>query len=161
MAVATARLEYANGEVQHNCQRFPSVRFLLFELLRLQKIFSSRKKILLGYFFDHNSLAYPDWVWGTFFMFKKNLLNNLRNRRLSEDFFMYVEDMQWCMDFRLQGFEVAFLPDARVVHLMGASGGAKSDLMAKNMKVFMTKYYHPLHRFLINSLNIMLTGHGI
>src|SRR5690242_8685003 len=88
VAVATAKLFYPGGNLQHNCQRFPSVRYRLFELLRLQKFLPKRVggKILLGPFFNYDELVYPDWVWGTFFMFKKDLLNSLENGKLAEDF---------------------------------------------------------------------------
>ena len=32
-------------------------------------------KILYGPFFSYTEIAYPDWVWGTFFMFDKKLLD--------------------------------------------------------------------------------------
>ena len=158
VAVATCRLEYENGQVQHNCQRFPSIRYLLFELLRLQKIFSSKKHTLFGAFFDYNTVAHPDWVWGTFFMFRKELIGKLPGKKLADDFFMYGEDMQWCMEFKHLGYEIAFLPDARVVHLMGASGGKKNVMMNQNLDVFMHCYYPGWKRFLIRMINILLTG---
>lgn len=156
VAVAAARLEYPDGKVQHNCHRFPSIRWSLFELLRLQKIFPSIKKFLFGSFFDHNSVAYPDWVWGTFFMFRKDLLLSLPSQKLADGFFMYVEDMQWCKDFALQGKRVAFVPEARIVHLMGKSGGAKSILMKNNLEIFLVKNYSWIHRKFLSIFQYLL-----
>ncbi len=81
VAVVSGRLEYPDGHVQHNCQRFPSIGAKLFELFRLQKIFSRSvgSRMLFGSFFDHNTVTYPDWVWGTFFMFPRKLKNGYRN----------------------------------------------------------------------------------
>jgi GT2 family glycosyltransferase len=158
VGVASGRLEYPNGRVQHNCQRFPSVNHKLVELFRLQKILpqSLRGKILLGSFFDYRSVAYPDWVWGTFFLFKKESLTKLPAKKLSEIFFMYVEDMQWCMDFRLMGYKVAFVPQARVLHLMGMSKGPKNEMMMKNENQFMRLYYSRFSRGLIKILDHLL-----
>lgn len=156
VAVATARLEYPNGTIQHNCQRFPSIRYSLFELLRLQKILPSKKHLLFGSFFDHEKIACPDWVWGTFFMFRKELLEKLPGQKLADDFFMYVEDMQWCMEFRKLGFQIAFVPEAKVTHLMGASGGKKNELIERNLKLFMKMYYPAWRRLLIRFLNFLL-----
>jgi GT2 family glycosyltransferase len=157
-AVMAARLEYADGKLQHNCQRFPSVKYKAFELLRLQKFLPANwgGKILMGFFFDHNQHASPDWVWGTFFMFRRDLLPKLPKAKLDDQFFMYVEDVQWCMDFRRLGYSIAFDPRAQVIHLMGKSGGAKSALMDENMNRFMEVYYSPWERKLIKLLDRML-----
>ena len=155
VATASARLEDVDGTAQHNCQRFPSIRYKLFELLRLQKLLgkSVGAKVLLGPFFDYNSITYPDWVWGTFFMFRKEHLELLPGKKLADDFFMYGEDMQWCMEFRKLGFKVAFVPQARVIHLLGKSGGKKNEWLAANQKRFMDKYYSGHHRIALNWLD--------
>lgn len=158
VGVVSARLEYPDGTFQHNCQRFPSVRYKLFEFLRLQKIFPAdvAGKVLLGFFFDYNSVAYPDWVWGTFFLFEKKTLRNLPLGRLSDDFFLYVEDLQWCFEFQRAGYKIGFEPAAQVIHYMGKSGGSRSDLMKENTNAFMKKYYHPWHAAAIGWMDRLL-----
>jgi GT2 family glycosyltransferase len=160
LAAVTARLEYPNGLVQHNCQRFPSIRYKLFELFRIQKLMNKSRggKILFGSFFNYNAVAYPDWIWGTFFMFRKENLTLIKNKRLADDFFMYGEDVQWCMDFRRIGLKVAFVPEGRVIHYMEASGGQKNKMMSRNMNIFMRQYYPAWKRIIIHFLNLMLTG---
>ncbi|GHM99858.1 glycosyl transferase [Cytophagales bacterium WSM2-2] len=159
IAAVSGRLEFPDGTIQSNCQRFPSIKAKLFELLRLQKLFpKAGSKILLGYFFDHNSVAFPDWIWGTCFMFRKNLLEKLPRKKLADDFFMYVEDMQWCLEFRSIGYGVAFEPGAQLIHYLGKSGGARNDLAKKNHAVLMRLYYHPVHAALIKFLDRLLIG---
>ncbi len=145
VAVVSGRLEYPDGHVQHNCQRFPSIGAKLFELFRLQKIFSRSvgSRMLFGSFFDHNTVAYPDWVWGTFFMFPRKLLERLPEHKLADTFFMYGEDTQWCMEFRNLGYRIGFDPAGRILHYGGKSGGAKSPLMDANGKRLMEMYYSP------------------
>jgi hypothetical protein len=150
VGVVASRLEYPDGRVQHNCQRFPSLYYKIFELLRLQRIFKEKGgKILLGPFFSYEEVVYPDWVWGTCFMFERKLLAKLPENKLADDFFMYVEDMQWCMEFRKLNLEIAFVPDSRVIHLMGASRGGKNYLIEKNTNLFMMMYYPRWKRILI------------
>lgn len=158
VAAASGRLEYPDGRIQHNCQRFPSVRYGLFELLRLQKVVGKQRggKILFGAFFDHRSVAFPDWIWGTCFMFRRQLLDELPGGKLADDFFMYGEDVQWCMEFKGLGYRIAFEPEARVLHYMGKSGGAKSALIDANMNILMDKYYSPLEKHCIRLLDRML-----
>jgi GT2 family glycosyltransferase len=159
VAVVSATLKFPDGITQHNCQRFPSIKYKLFELFRLQKILPRAKsgKILLGFFFNYSEVVYPDWVWGTFFMFRRKLLDPLPGGKLADDFFMYVEDMQWCMEFRKLGYTIAFQPTALVTHYMGKSGGPKSKLIDQNMNQFMERYYSSSERFIIRCLDRLLT----
>lgn len=158
VAVAGAALYYPNGLVQHSCQRFPSVSVKLFEFLRLQKLFTRKisSRILLGYFFDHSDMIYSDWIWGTFFMFKKSILNKLKEKKLADDFFMYLEDMQWCMEFNKLGYKIAYIPQAKVTHHMGMSKASKSDLIEANTKTFMNLYYSKFQQIGIQILDQLL-----
>lgn len=158
VGAVTARLEYPDGAIQHNCQRFPSIFYSLFELFRLQMMMPRAwgGKILFGFFFLYNEVAFPDWIWGTFFMFKKNILNRLPRHKLPDNFFMYVEDMQWCMELHKLGYRVAFVPEAHVIHYMGQSGAKKNNLMNQNTTVFMQQYYSSFKVKIINFLNRLL-----
>lgn len=158
VAAVSGRLQYPDGRVQHNCQRFPSIRAKLFELFRLQKIVPRRwsSRVLYGSFFEHNTVAFPDWIWGTCFMFPKRLLNRLPQGKLADQFFMYAEDVEWCIQFRKLGLRVAFEPRAQLVHLLGKSGGKSVALMDNNMNLLLNKYYSTAHRKLILLLDKLL-----
>ncbi len=158
-AVVSARLIFPDGRHQSVAQRFPSVKYGLIELLRLQKIMSKRAAghLLLGAFFDHAENATADWVWGAYFMFPRKLLEKLPDGRLDQTYFMYFEDMQWCMDFRRLGYEVHYCADAEVVHLMGGSSGSKNELMRKNGSLFLQRNYSPGQIHWIKKLEQWLT----
>ena len=158
LAVASSRLEFPDGRLQHACQRFPSIKYLGIELFRLQKLWSKEKRgrVLLGAFFDHKTAIISDWVWGTFFMFKRDLLKQLPEGKLSKTFFMYGEDRQWCMEFRKLGYEVGYEPRAQVIHLMGASNGEKEKWIKENEEKFLQLYYPLAEQLLIKFMNRLL-----
>lgn len=158
VAVATVKLVYPDGTVQHNCQRFPRIDVKLFEFLRMQKLLGRRVggKVLLGPFFRYDCIIYPDWVWGTFFMFRRSLLDELKDKRLAEDFFMYGEDMQWCFEFRRLGYQIAFLPEGVVMHYVGQSGAQRNTVIGQNTKRFIDMYYKSWRKWIINSLDKIL-----
>lgn len=160
VAAVGPKLLSPDGNAQHNCQRFPSVRYKIFELFRLQKLLPRDwgGRIMLGPFFSYNRTAYPDWVWGTFFMFRKELIEKLENKKLAEDYFLYGEDMTWCKEFRALNYRIAFEPRAEVIHYSGMSGGDKINLMKKNLDHFMKAYYSKPHRVLIKAANFLLNG---
>ena len=156
IGITTGKLEYADGSVQHQCGKFPSVKQPLMELFRIQKFMSSKRRVevMLGGYFNHESTCYPDWVWGTFFMFRTEILNKLPGKKLPEDFFMYAEDLQWCYEITKLGYRVHYDPAAKVLHHF--SGSVKKTgkvdphgLTIKNEDLFLSRYYGKLHSKLI------------
>jgi GT2 family glycosyltransferase len=157
-AASSPKLVFPDGRVQSVCQRFPSIKYSLFQFFRLQKVFRKKSgKILLGSFFDQKSLVRPDWIWGTCFFFRKELLTKLPGKKLDDKFFMYCEDMQWCMDFRRLGYEIHYCPQVAVIHLMGGSSADKLTIMKKNNKLFLERNYPPFQVKWINRLNKWLS----
>jgi GT2 family glycosyltransferase len=141
--VVTVRLVYPDGKLQSAAQRFPSIKYTLAELFRLQKFIGHKKagRLLLGAFFNQEENLKADWVWGAFFLFRKEVLDHLPGNQLDQSFFMYCEDMQWCLDIQKAGYEVHFYSGAEVVHLMGGSNASKQEMMEKNNEVFLKKNY--------------------
>jgi len=159
VGVVSARLIFPDGAHQSIAQRFPSIRYQLVEILRMQKFLPQHigGKLLLGSFFNHRSNAAVDWVWGAYFMFPKKILLQLKDNKLDESFFMYQEDMQWCKDIKDIGYEIHFCAETEVIHLMGGSAGLKQALMRKNYEVFLKQHYSSIQIFLINQLNKFLS----
>lgn len=156
--VVSARLVYPNGKHQSIAQRFPNVQYQLAELLRIQKFLSKRAggKMLLGSFFDHKENAKADWVWGAYFFFRSEILTKMPGNKLDETYFMYNEDIQWCLDMHRLGYEVHFCAETEVVHIMEGSGGKKSKMMIENGELFLNRNFSPLKVSLIKKLNKLL-----
>lgn len=152
VGIVTCRLENEDGSPQNNCYHFPSISKTLIELLRLQKFFpkSNFKKTLYGYFFDYDNIAYPDYIWGAFFMFPKKLLDIFSNQLLPETFWMYFEDMEWCWLARQAGYEIAFVPNGKVLHYGGKNHNPKAlKMMNDNFNQFLKLYYNKMHAWII------------
>ena len=154
----SCKLIFPDGKYQSVAQRFPSIKYKLIELFRVQKFMSKENagKLLLGAFFDHNVTVEVDWVWGAFFMFKKSLLNKLPNNKLNDEYFMYWEDVQWCYDFVQLGYKNYYLATTKVIHKMGGSSGKKNELMDKNGKLFMQKNFNPFKIDCIKNIDRLL-----
>jgi GT2 family glycosyltransferase len=150
----SVKLIFPDGSVQYQCQRFPSIGLLLAENLRLHKLLpaSIRSRIFLSTYFKHESYIEPDSIWGTFFMFNKKILDEMPENKLNDEYFMYYEDKQWCVDIKKLGYKIAYEPAGIVVHYFGQSNAAKKKLMTENKELFLMKNYGSFKTSVLNAL---------
>ncbi|MEO6719862.1 MAG: glycosyltransferase family 2 protein [Ferruginibacter sp.] len=146
--IVTCQLHYPDGRIQYNCRRFRTIGWELLEVIPLYKLLpkEKRERLMLHHYFDHQSFAVCDWVWGTFMLFPKSIIQQLPQKKLSEDFFMYCEDVLWCWEFKRLGYEIHFLPEAKVMHVH--KGSSAIDKLRRirltsieNTGKFMKKFY--------------------
>ena len=148
VGMVTCQLSYPDGKIQYNTRRFRTISWELLEIIPLYKLLPKPKReaLMLHHYFDHQSFASPDWVWGTFMLFPKKIIQQLPKKKLSDDFFMYCEDVLWCWEFKQLGYQIHFLPQAKVMHIH--KGSSSKDKLAKirlvsiqNHAKFMKKFY--------------------
>jgi len=160
--VLTCKLVYPDGRIQHQCSRFPSVYLNIVELFRLHKLLIKKKRgeLLLSSYFDHETSIEPDWVWGTFFMFERDILLRLNGEKLDETFFMYCEDMKWCYDLKKHNIKVCYIPCTKVIHHVGSSSGIEQRLnnIARNELLFIQLTRGRIYKWLyalVRSANLL------
>lgn len=115
--IAGPRILNADGTLQESCARFPS---LLLPIMR--RMFLDRtpwgKRWHQWYFmrdWDHTSPKAVDWLFGACVIVRMSALQKVG--LLDEDFFLYLEDTDWCRRFWEQGYEVWYVPQASATHL--------------------------------------------
>ena len=155
VGITTTQLMYPNGKLQYNCRRFRTISWELLEIFPLYLLLPKKKKeqLMLHHYFDHKRMMKCDWVWGTFMFFPKKIINELKGNKLANDFFMYCEDVLWCWDFKKIGYEITFVPDAKVMHVHKGSSSKEKLVQIKktgirNHAMFMKKFY-PDYRWYI------------
>jgi hypothetical protein len=167
VGVITCKLVYSNSNVQHQCGRFPSILLQILELLRFQKLLSkrTREKIFLGGFFDHHHSTYPDWIWGTFFMFKKEILKSFDGQKLPETYFMYQEDLEWCYLIQRNGYKIFYDASHKVLHHFSGSSpradqaSKRHQLVNNNLRDFLVRFHGKFYAkffFTFQRLNLLL-----
>ncbi len=161
VGVVSSKLIYPSGKVQGCCQRFPSIRLELLELTRIQKLLGKKRaSIMLGFFFDHETEAEADWIWGTFFMVKRSVVSRFPKGKFPDDFFMYGEDMQWCYQIKMLGYKVMYNPAGVIVHHVSMSSSSnlnfnKYKLMRDHEFIFLSVAYGNLRARLIFALRAL------
>lgn len=115
------QLLYPDGRVQSSRRRFPDLRTAYVESTCIQPWFAD-SRILRRYYVldasDHEILA-VDWLVGACLLLRREALEEVGT--LDERFFMYSEELDWCYRAKKAGWEVVYLPTARVVHHVGKS----------------------------------------
>jgi hypothetical protein len=114
--LAGCRTYNYDGTLQYTCEPFPSVKMSLYNLLGVNRIATiiDWKKIALKYNYDKD--FYPDWIWGSFFLFKKNILSEFKDEKLPDNFFMYGEDMLWCFILRDKKVKIKYYVQPEIRH---------------------------------------------
>jgi GT2 family glycosyltransferase len=107
--------------VQMTCFRFPDLTGLVLRTTGLSRLFKNNR------FFGRDSMAWwkrdtemkVDVVSGMFMFVRREAIDKVG--LMDEDFFFYVEDVDWCYRFYRAGWDNIFWPGARVLHVHGGS----------------------------------------
>ena len=130
IAVAGPKLLNADGSVQPSRRRFPTVATLFLESTQLQRFWPD-SATLRRYYVQDRSDDEPqdvDWLSGACLCIRADAAQ--RVGLFDERFFMYSEELDWCRRFKAEGWRVAYVASAEVVHLEGAS--ARQDLASRD-----------------------------
>lgn len=153
----------ADHSLRANCQHFPTLWNLFCRALFLHRIFPDTKLFNSGImtYFDHESVIRCQVLPGCFFMVRRKALECVG--LLDEGFFIYAEDKDWCRRFWNGGYEIAFLPEAEVIHYAGkSSSNAPVRFRVEKLKADMQywkKHHGVLHLCFLYM--ILLVHHGI
>ncbi|MFN2608243.1 MAG: glycosyltransferase family 2 protein [Acidimicrobiales bacterium] len=128
LAVVGPRVDNPDGSRYPSVRRFPDLGVALGHafvgLVCPDNRFSRRYKMLDA---DCDRPGDVDWVSGTCLLARRGAFEAVGG--FDEAYFMYVEDVDLCWRLGRAGWRVGYVPEARVVHTVGAS----SDLAPYRM----------------------------
>jgi GT2 family glycosyltransferase len=119
------KLLNADGTLQRSVRGFPTLWRLATEYLYLRKL-APRSRALNAFYaggFDHESEREVEWTQGSCMLVRREALVDVGP--FDEAFFLFSEETDWCRRARDAGWEVVFAPEARCVHVGGASHGGR------------------------------------
>ena len=165
--IVGAQLVNPDGSFQASHSRFPG---LWQEFL----ILSGLGRFFYGSFYPSRGPEVKkgpqevDYVEGACLLVRREALENAG--KLSEAFFMYAEEVDWCFAMKKAGWEVWYQPDATIIHLGGASSqnrrtSREGDLYRSRV-IFFKKNYGPIKAFflkwmILGSVGIKNMVHGL
>lgn len=128
----------SDGVLQDTCRSYVSVQSFIWRQIR--RIVTHRECILERSF-DYNKVQTVDWVIGAFIMVRRNVYESTCG--LSEDYFMYSEDQDWCTRIRLAGWEIVYYPKVKIQYKGTRSARTNrfsAKVFLKSANIFWRKY---------------------
>ncbi len=143
LGIASCKLKNRDGSLQATGGYFPTpVRVFLWMtflddlpgMSRVINVFHPKP----NYYKKDHML---DWVTGAFFLFKRELLSGVGF--FDEDYFMYVEELDYCYRARKAGWRVAYFSSTSIIHFGQASGSSEFALLSeyKNLILYFKKHF--------------------
>lgn len=120
VGIAGSRLEDPDGTPQHSAFRFHTVFSELDFGLRLGVI----SKLLAKWDIAppiSEEICQTDWVAGASMIIRREVFEAAG--LMDEEYFMYYEEMDFCLQAKKAGWSCWYVPQSRVVHLVGQSSG--------------------------------------
>ncbi|HMK26574.1 MAG TPA: glycosyltransferase family 2 protein [Chitinophagaceae bacterium] len=135
--VLGCRMAYPNGKVQYSARRFRSISWELLDLFRFipwLMPYKKRAAWMSGKYFRHDENMECDWVNGAFFLFPREVFDQLPGKKLDDRFFMYGEDQLWCEQIKNMGYKILFYSGTTIIHInSGSTDQAKLSMLRKTM----------------------------
>jgi len=135
-----------DGSLQYSARSFPDhLTFLFNRYSLLTRLFPgnrfTRRYLLSDW--DHTTMREVDWLSGACLLVRRTAIDQVGP--MDEAYFMFNEDVDWCRRMKLAGWAVAYVPDARVVHDIGASKKRVSTRVIVQRHLGMIHYFHKFH----------------
>jgi N-acetylglucosaminyl-diphospho-decaprenol L-rhamnosyltransferase len=132
VAVAGPRLTNPDGTLQPSIRGFPTLWRLATEYFFLRKL-APRSRLLNAFYgggFSYDRTHEVESLYGAALLVRREAADVVGF--FDEDFFMFSEESDWTYRFHQAGWTVAFVADAEVVHVGGASHGGR--LYVENLR---------------------------
>jgi GT2 family glycosyltransferase len=160
VGAAGCKVVLSDGSLDKACKRsFPTPINAFYHYLGLPKLFP-RNHDFGAYnltYVHEDEVHEVESLVGAFMLVKKNVIEAVGV--LSEDYFMYGEDIDWCYRIKSAGWRIVYYPKTQILHLKGASSKKLKIKTTyhffKSMIIFYNKFYSSKYNFVITLLTYM------
>lgn len=129
IGVVGPKLLFPDGSFQHSAFSFPSLAMIFLDFFPLHhRLGNSRVNGRYPRGLYEMGEPFPiDHPLGAALMVRRQVIDEVG--LLDEDFFMYCEEIDWCMRIKNAGWQIVCWPQAEIVHYVGQSTAQFRDEM--------------------------------
>jgi GT2 family glycosyltransferase len=157
VGIAGCKVLNRDGTLQLACRRsIPTPRVAFFRLIGLSRLFP-KNRMMAEYNLTYKSPEEThevDAVSGAFLMIRRKAVEEIGP--LDERFFMYGEELDWCLRAKQAGWAVMYHPAAQIIHYKGESTKYNSRKAAiefhRAMYLFHKKHFARNHSPVVNAI---------
>ena len=131
VGIAGSRLEDPDGRPQRSAFRFPGVMSELENSVRLSVVSKALDRFVVAPPPPNEACA-VDWVAGASMIIRRAVFDAVG--LLDEHYFMYYEEVDFCLRARRAGWPCWYVPASRVVHLVGQASGVTDEKKPKKRR---------------------------
>lgn len=139
---AGPRLVNRDGSLQFSCRLFPRPVAAIFRNTVLGRLVprnrSTRDYLMADW--DHDTVRGVDWLSGAAMCIRREAWEEVGG--FDEGFFMYAEDIDWCLRAHEAGWGIYYVPSAVIMHRIGRSSDQRPVKMVIQFHRSMARFYH-------------------
>lgn len=161
VGIAGCRLVNERGELVPHVRRFPTFMDQFVTLTKFSKLVPRLLDRYLVRDFDYSREARVDSIRGSFFCIRRKLIEQLG--ALDEHFFIWFEEVDFCMRARQAGWQVAYTPVVTCVDYVGQSFTQvklypKQRMFSRSMLTYFRKHRHLWEWAVLASVRPLVLG---
>lgn len=147
VGVVGPQLLWPEGTIQSSRRRLPTLGTLFWESTLLGQWFPQNRFIQYYHLVDQpaDQVQVVEWVVGAALFIRRETWNQVGP--LDEGLFMYFEETDWCRRCLQAGWEIHYLPAAKIIHYEGKSSeqvvAARAVRFQRSKLHYTRKYFGP------------------
>lgn len=151
-----------DGSLDKACKRsIPTPVSAFYHYLGMSKLFPNNQKFgayNLTYVHE-DEISEVGALVGAFMLVRKKVIDEVG--LLSEDYFMYAEDIDWCYRIKEAGWKIVYYPNTQITHYKRASSKKAKLKTTYHFYKSMILFYNKFHRPKYNRFFTLVTYCGV
>jgi GT2 family glycosyltransferase len=155
IGVVGGKIKYKNKKI-FSANNKPTFLIGFFEFTNFKKFFPKNKYTLNFWPEKIQKIKKPievSGICGAYLIFRKYDKQHNINY-FNEDYFLYLEDLDFCLNMKSKGFKIIFDPRSEILHIGGASSKNKYNMALnhwyKSRKIFFKKHLNKVEGIILH-----------